>query len=122
MKNKKGFTLIELIAVVALIAVTGLVVVISVSSMLKSQKDKDYKLYVDTILNSAELYVEQHRISYPELNEVNDSIYITVSDIIGANLLNADLKNPKTDEVISGDTRIKVTIGENNILIYEMEE
>ena len=121
MKNRKGFTLIELVSVVALIAIAGVVIVISITSQVKKQVEKSYNLYKETILTSAELYVEQHRNSYPELEDINDSIYITVEDIIGANLLNKDLKNPKTNDIIDKNMRIKVTIGEDNILIYEIE-
>jgi len=121
MKNKKGFTLIELVAVVALIAIFGLVVVISITSQIDKQEEKRYNSYKETIISSAELYIEQHRNSYPALKEKGDSIYITAGDIIGANLLNSNLKNPKTEKDIDKNTRIKITIGENNILEFEIE-
>ena len=121
MKNKNGFTLIELVAVVALIAVVGIVVVISITSQVKQQEEKEYKLYKETILDSAELYIELHRNLYPSLVDTGDTIYITAKDIIGANLLREDLKNPKTEEYVDENMKIKVTMGEDNIIIYEIE-
>ena len=122
MKNKKGFTLIELVAVVALLAITGLVVVMSITKQLTDQEDKNYGLYKETILSAAELYMEPRRNLYPELEKIGDSTYITAKDIIGADLLDKDLENPRTDEAIDKNTRIKVTIGADNILIFELEE
>lgn len=122
MKNKNGFTLIELVAVIALIAVVGVVIVVSITSQVKKQVQSSYEAFEETVLNSAELYIEQHRKLYPELVNVNDSIYITIEDVMGANLLDRNLRNPKTDDFVDKKTRIKVTIGEDNILIYELEE
>jgi len=122
MKNKKGFTLIELVAVVALLSIVGLVVVISVNKQLNNQEKRKYEIYRESILEAAELYVEPRRNMFPELSKLGDSTYITAKDIISANLLDSELENPKTNGPIDQNTRIKITVGKDNILIFELEE
>lgn len=122
MKNKRGFTLIELVAVVALLSIVGLVVVISVNKQLDNQEKRKYEIYRESILEAAELYVEPRRNMFPELSKLGDSTYITAKDIISANLLDSELENPKTNGPIDQNTRIKITVGKDNILIFELEE
>ena len=122
MKNKRGFTLIELVAVVALLSIVGLVVVISVNKQLDNQEKRKYEIYRESILEAAELYVEPRRNMFPELSKLGDSTYVTAKEIISVNLLDGDLENPKTNGPIDQNTRIKITVGKDNILIFELEE
>lgn len=122
MKNKRGFTLIELVAVVALLSIVGLVVVISVNKQLDNQEKRKYEIYRESILEAAELYVEPRRNMFPELSKLGDSTYVTAKEIISVNLLDSDLENPKTNSPIDQNTRIKITVGKDNILIFELEE
>lgn len=122
MKNKRGFTLIELVAVVALLSIVGLVVVISVNKQLDNQEKRKYEIYRESILEAAELYVEPRRNMFPELSKLGDSTYVTAKEIISVNLLDSDLENPKTNGPIDQNTRIKITVGKDNILIFELEE
>ena len=122
MKNKRGFTLIELVAVVALLSIVGLVVVISVNKQLDNQEKRKYEIYRESILEAAELYVEPRINIFPELSKLGDSTYVTAKEIISVNLLDSDLENPKTNSPIDQNTRIKITVGKDNILIFELEE
>ena len=121
MKNK-GFTLIEILSVITLITVIGLVSVYSVTNQLRNQEEKTYENYKEIILNATELYVEQNRELYPNLVEVNDTVNITVNDLIESEYLKEDLKNPKTNEKVDKLLQIKVTVGEDLILVYEILE
>ena len=122
MKNKRGFTLIELVAVVALLSLVGIVVVININKQLNNQEKKEYEIYRESILEAAELYVEPRRNLFPSLSKLGDTTYITVKDIISANLLDSGLENPETNSLIDQNTRIKITVGKDNILIFELEE
>ena len=53
MKDKKGFTLIELIVTIALIALITVSVGVSMNGMLDKQTEKEYASYVKTIENTA---------------------------------------------------------------------
>lgn len=53
MKNEKGFTLVELIAVVVILGLIGLIAFPAVSNILRGAKKDVKEVNVDTILNAA---------------------------------------------------------------------
>ena len=61
MKNKKGFTLVELLAVVALLAVLAAVVTPAISSISKKSKEKMYRAKVKMIEEAAVMYFTQNQ-------------------------------------------------------------
>ena len=52
--NNKGFTLIEVLAVVAIIAIVGTIAVPGVLSMIGTSKDRSYDIMIDNIRTAAE--------------------------------------------------------------------
>ena len=64
MKNKKGFTLIELIASIALILVLFLVVFPGVTNMIQRSNKKHCETLIDELLTNAELYSIDNNIKY----------------------------------------------------------
>ena len=93
MKDKKGFTLIELIVTIALIALITVSVGVSMNGMLDKQTEKEYASYVKTIENTA--------CSYAEIKGYTSNINIRIGDLINYGILREDLKNPKTDKYVS---------------------
>ena len=56
----------------------------------------DYDRYLEIITSATELYVEQHRNRYVTLDKEGSSIYISISELISANMIDETLTNPKT--------------------------
>ena len=80
MRNKKGFTLIELIAVIALMAVVIVIAVYSVKDTGQSVKEKDYITKVNLIETAAIIYGQDNITSFPQtvtIQALLDSEYIT---------------------------------------------
>lgn len=75
--KKKGFTLIELIAVIILLAVIALIVYPSVVGFAKNAKEKAYEQQIATFISSAKRYTTEY-------NEVLDStpVKITIDELI----------------------------------------
>lgn len=69
MKNKKGFTLIELIASIALILVLYLVVFPGATNMIQRSNKKHCETLIDELLTNAELYALDNNI------KTNDKIH-----------------------------------------------
>lgn len=107
MKNKKGFTLVELLAVIAILAVLAVIAVPSYNAVSKNIKQKMRDSKVDTIAAAVELYAQDHK------NNCDSGL--TIQALIDGDYLKADdksgeIKDPVTGEAISG------VISENSIL------
>ena len=55
MKTKKGFTLVELLAVIVILAILVLLAVPSVLKMMDSAKENAFKIEAENIINGAKL-------------------------------------------------------------------
>ncbi len=77
MKNNKGFTLIEIIAVIVLIAVISLIAFLSVTAVIKNNKIKQLKVFSDNLTNAAEVYMTDKKDDFSSFNNVGDITIIT---------------------------------------------
>lgn len=104
--DSKGFTLIEMIVVVALLATLSVTIGISISGMMDRQEEKEYASYVETLESAACVYAET--------NDITTTTSVTTAELIEAGLIRTTLTNPKTDVAVSeDDTTIEITWSNN---------
>lgn len=78
MKNKKGFTIVELLAVIAILGILFAIAVPAVTKYLDFAEDEVYKEYEDAMATSAENYLLENTFKdYLELDELISSQYIS---------------------------------------------
>ena len=96
MRNKKGFTLVEILVSIGLLALLGSVIAISLNRVFKDNNIKNYDEYVEKIKSAAMLYVNN---TVDILNDLNDSSFkiITIGDLVDNGYLNDNLVNPNTN-------------------------
>ena len=105
--KKNGFTLIEILVVIALLAAVSVTVGVNMSGMNERQKEKQIKEYEKTLENAACVYAET--------NNITKNSEVTVSSLINAGLISKTLKNPETNENVSNDGNKVILINwENN--------
>lgn len=116
--GRKGFTLIEMLAVLSVIAIIGFFVINNVSSSLSVSKDEAYKLMKNNVVSAAYTYIKECEaeviacdFSFEDKNQFeaivlqqkgyfnNLSSPIDGKDVSGCLILKAN----KTDEVIVVD-------------------
>lgn len=102
--NNKAFTLVELIAIITIIAAIFLVSFPVLNSLNKSNKDNEYDLMVTNLCDSGKSYIYSDTSNYPELSTIGSTITINISDLITYGNVSANLKNPNTKNLVSGDT------------------
>ena len=97
---KKGFTLVEVLAVIVILGL--LVVIISpvVNNLLGDSEDALYDKQVDSIVKATKKYMVEHSELLPE-NSDSKAIYI--NDLIDNGVIDKDkVINPKTKEEMNG--------------------
>ena len=83
--NNKGFTLVELLAVLVILIAIMSIAIPSISSSLERSKAKEREQKEKIILSAAELYVTDHRNNFAEsdtvsINSLIDENYLKVED------------------------------------------
>ncbi|MEE3343358.1 MAG: prepilin-type N-terminal cleavage/methylation domain-containing protein [Bacilli bacterium] len=96
--NNKGFSLIELLAVLVILIAIMSIAMPSISSSLERNKDKQTKAKKALIESAAELYVTDHK------NEVSNNDCITIDTLINEGYLE--------DDEIKGCVKYKIVDGE----------
>ena len=97
--NKKGFTLIELIAVVVIIALLSIIVLPTIINQFANKKDEISKLTSQLIIDAAELYASENH----EYNKI-----ITLNDLIKDEKLESPVMDNKTGKEIPLSKQIKI--------------
>lgn len=115
---KKGFTLIELIAVIIILGVLGLIATITISNELKESKERLYQIELDNIKNMARVWGTEHVFNLP--SQEGEYIIITLGQLKEDGYANNPI-NPKTQESFSDNMQIKIKFINNNY-IYEIIE
>lgn len=121
MKNKKAFTLIEMIGIITILA---LILVIALPSMTKTLKRNEQKKY-DNYINNLKMVSESYLVDQLQrtLLTFNDDVtYFTLGDLIDAGYVKDTIVNPSNDKKISRDTRIKVVRDIDNTYSFEIQE
>ena len=107
MKNKRGFTLIELIITVALLAVLAVIIILNLNSNLKKQKEQEYIVFTEKVKSATNVYWSSG--NFGEVLYENEKCYIVdVESLANTGLISLDtLIDPESNlplsEVIEED-------------------
>ena len=103
--NKKGFTLIELIAVITLFSIISLLVFGALTGSIKSASVKEMEVYRDNVSRAAQVYVETNLENYT-LDSPGKYIVLKGAKIIEAGYLDKSIKNPSSCSIEEVNVRI----------------
>ena len=120
MKNNRGFTLVELIAVITLLSA---IILVTVPVIINTIKKNDLKLsenFENSLKQAAEFYVERNRDIFPDLNNIGGNIEIPTEDLVKAGYLKQDLENPIDNSRVL-KYKVIIEVGNDNIFIYRVE-
>ena len=104
MKNK-GFTLVELLAVIALLVLIFMIVYPKVINVIDRGQEVTYQKQIDTILSATYDWSLKNSSRLPESGE---SAYVTLGELKNIGLVDADITNPITMEVFPDDLVISI--------------
>lgn len=115
MKNK-GFTLVELLAVIVLLGLIALVAVPAITGIIKSGKESLSASQKESIIMSAKNWASE-RENISKLPTDGICVYITLGTLKSSGYSDLVIKDPKTGEPLS--VNIKITRKDKQ-LIYEV--
>lgn len=120
--KKKGFTLVELLAVIAIISLLTLVIGIAVTNTLKSSKNKISITQKELIKSGAQTWGADNLKLLPKAGECK---YLLLEDLKDYGVLPNSIIDSNNNGEIPNDLQIKITntIGKygNEIINYEVE-
>lgn len=118
--NKKGFTLVELLAVIVILAVVSVIVFPNISSIIISSKQTLHDDQIKDILVSGEKWATDNN-KYLDKYHINYT-YISLSDLQNMGYLEKEeIKDPKTNTKMNGCVEISYNL-ENQKYNYAYEE
>ncbi len=120
--NKKGFTLIELITVIALLSITGIIIAPKISNAFKTSRADQLEEVRENIVKSTEVYLNSEcgKDNYNKLIN-DDSIRIYLSVIKDCGLIENKIYNPVSGNYFNINSEyVEVSINEVGMVDYKL--
>ena len=118
-KRIKGFTLVELLAVIVILSLLLLVTVTTVSSQFKNSKDELYDTQLNNIKLAAEMWGSDNKV---KLNSISDCVSLTLGYLKEEGYVDINIKNTYTGELFEDDEVFVNITKETNRYKYEVED
>ena len=105
--NKKGFTLIEILAVLAILSLITIITIPIINSRREAANNKQYKTIVEDIENATKIYISNNPQA---LNDVStgECIHVLISQLQTEKLLENSLIDPRDNSNISNSRYVNV--------------
>ena len=110
--KKRGFTLVELLAVIVILGILGLIIVPTVDRSIKDFRAEAYEDQLNNIILAARSWGADHPLELP-LND-GDIITITLGSLKNGGYVDVDIKNPTTNQLFPDDMLIEIERKGNN--------
>lgn len=119
MKNRKGFTLVEILAVIAILGVLALISIPTIDAVIRSSRDSALAEQKQIILDGAKAWAAKNVMKLP----INDNEYVTISigELKKAGYVEMHIMNPKNEKCFGNDNEIVIKRVKNDY-IYSFED
>lgn len=104
MKNEKGFTLVEILAVLSIIGLIMMLIVPVAIGIINDTKDQAYDVQVENIEAAARSYVAEYSSTINELQNTGGTYTLTLRMLTDEGYIDEPIKNPKTNQNFNLDT------------------
>lgn len=105
---KRGFTLVEMIAVIGIIAMIAAVSFPAIINQLGEKKEQISDVTKKIIFDAADLYFSDHQSEYPKVS--GESYCISIDQLVSVGSLQAPIKDYLTGDEIPLTTNVKTTV------------
>ena len=119
--NSKGFTLIEVIAIMVILVGIFLVSFPVFSNMAKSEENNKYNNMINDLCTAGKTYIYSNMDNFSNLSTVGSQIDLEIEELIIYGNVDKKLLNPKTKNSVKDDT-LRYTVLEDLSLNCEYIE
>ena len=109
---KKGFTLVEMLAVITLLGLLALVIIPASEAIIKNSKNDSYNIQIQNIKNAMKNYASSNAFNMPTAN--GDYVELTLGDLKREGFLEKEFINPKNEKCFSDNIVLRITRVKNN--------
>lgn len=109
---KKGFTLVEMLAVITLLGLLALVIIPASEAIIKNSKNDSYNIQIQNIKNAMKNYASSNAFNMPTVN--GDYVELTLGDLKREGFLEKEFINPKNEKCFSDNIVLRITRVKNN--------
>ena len=107
--NTRGFTLVEIIAIMSILVGIFLISFPAFNNMINSDEEKIYDTMVEDLCIAGKTYLYSHLDLYPNLSVEGQVIELDIKLLIKYGNIEDDIINPKTEKPIKGG-RLKYSV------------
>ena len=107
--NKKGFTLVELIATIVVLALVVSISAYAITNIINSAKEKNYELLIKNIKDASETYYQECKYKYSNNSGITCNDTVTLQELVNYGYLKG---NGTEDNEI--DNKMKIVNPKNN--------
>lgn len=108
--NKRGFTLVELLAVIIILSLLALLTSTAVTNLVKDSRNDLSSTQMELIKSAAQTWGADNLTGLPADGECS---YLTLVNLKDYGLIDSNIKDPNTNEKISDDLKIKISTTKN---------
>ena len=107
---KKGFTLVELLAVIIILALLGLLTSTAIIKIVNKSKEDMYDAQTNLIIEAARTWASENIGLLPD---ENSCVYLTLKDLTDYGLLDSNIIDARTNEPLNPNLKIKISSRKN---------
>ncbi len=105
--NKKGFTLIEILAVVVILAMLGTILTFVINGYINNSRDDLYETQKRNIEEAARAWGAEHIEMLP--TQGSENVEVTLEQLVRDGFLDEVPSNPRTKEPFSLETTVVIS-------------
>ena len=120
MSMQKGFTLVEMLAVIIILTIVATITFPIVSQSIEKNREKLYYAQLDEIKLNAEKWAYSNLDLLPTVED--EMITITLQNLKEGGFVALDIRDPRNDELLPNDLKITITFKNNNYVIEVLSD
>ena len=117
---QKGFTLVEMLAVIIILTIVATITFPIVSQSIEKNREKLYYAQLDEIKLNAEKWAYSNLDLLPTVED--EMITITLQNLKEGGFVALDIRDPRNDKLLPNDLKITITFKNNNYVIEVLSD